>query len=208
MCDTQSPARGNNPALTNSQGSSSHAGFRSASPQGTGAATTGPSLAGWPRQIAWDEFRDVNHRPQGVNEDAQIYAELVPGRFRYVQEDGQYRLGEMAMRLTVRRGRSWVVRSRKSDALLSHEQGHFDITGLIYRGMLPELRTLRESSPRRLAAELRRILREYNTETQQFSNLYDEESETNHGRDAGRQQEWESLIRDCIRNNTPLTSAP
>jgi hypothetical protein len=208
MCENPSPAHSHNPAITNPQGSSSHAGFTSANTLGTGVSSTGPRLAGWPRQIAWNEFREVNQHPGGVDENAQIYVQLAPGNLRTVREGGQYRLGDMEMHMTVLRAQSWVVAGHKTSALLAHEQGHFDITGLVYRRMLPELRAVREHSLRRLANEVRRILRKYNIESQRLSDLYDSKPETDHGRNTQRQQAWETLIRNCMQNNTPLTAAP
>lgn len=208
MCEEHSSPRTNNPALDSPAGSPSHAGFGAAAPQGLVATAVGPRLTGWPRQIAWNEFRNRSSRPRGEEEDAQIYVELVPGRFVSVREEGQYRLGDMVFRMHVRRSHSWVVSSKKTTTLLKHEQGHYDIVGLFYRDMMPVLRRLRASSRQQLARELRRVVGEHHREGREFSDLYDEASETHHGRNTDRQQAWERLIQDCITHHRSMTAAP
>jgi hypothetical protein len=76
MSDGQSPALSNSPILDSPSRSPPYAGFRSAQPEGLSTSTGGPSLSGWPRKIAWSEFREVGNRPDGESEDAQISVEL------------------------------------------------------------------------------------------------------------------------------------
>ncbi|MEH6814534.1 MAG: hypothetical protein V7677_18520, partial [Motiliproteus sp.] len=89
MCEDQSPARRNNPAMESPAGSPPHAGFRSPTPVGvaTEAPISGPALNGWPHQVAWSEFRSRTSRPRGGSEDAQIAVQLRPGRLSIVREN-------------------------------------------------------------------------------------------------------------------------
>lgn len=179
-----------------------------------GAAVPGPipasgnvqqdlRLTGWPRSIDWDEFREVSERPAGQNEDARINPVTEGGEARTVREQGRWKLAELELHVIVNRADSWVVRSQKSDALKSHEQGHFDIHGLIAgRDMLEALGALRERSNERLARAVAATMRRYQQRAQSLSDTYDED--TAHGRKADRQAAWEAAIRTSIDNDSAL----
>src|SRR5437764_792825 len=84
-----------------------------------------PTLVGWPRQVTWSEFREVNVAPDGAAESAQIDSNLqMPSEHRIVTDQGQLRLSGFRATLSVKRSDSWVVKSQKSATLLAHEQGH------------------------------------------------------------------------------------
>ncbi len=208
MCEGQSPARSNNPALESPPGSPPHAGFRSAQPQGVTVSTAGPTLSGWPRQIVWSEFRDFRSRPSGTSEDAQVAVELRPSRISVERDNGQFKLGNVTFRMGVNRQDSWVVADQKSTALLAHEQGHYDIVGLFYRDLIAELQRLRASSQNQLAREVRRIMGQYDQLADTLSDEYDSSQETDHGRNSGRQQAWETQIQNCMQSGTRLTAPP
>lgn len=208
MCEGQSPARSNNSILESPPGSPPHAGFRSAQPQGVTVSAAGPTLSGWPRQIAWREFRDLGSRPSGASEDAQIAVELQPSRLSIERENGQFKLGDVTFQIGVNRPDSWVVTGQKSAALLAHEQGHYDIVGLCYRDLIAELQRLRANSKSQLARKVRRVMGQYDQLADALSKEYDSKQETDHGRDSGRQQAWEAQIQNCMKSGTPLTAPP
>ncbi|MGZ8942689.1 MAG: hypothetical protein ACXW00_07985, partial [Methylobacter sp.] len=103
MSDSQSPALSNSPILNSPQGSPPHAGFRTAHPQGVSTSTGGPILSGWPRKIAWSEFREVGSRPDGGPEDAQILVELEPEKNISVKnENGRFKLGKVIFKMIIK----------------------------------------------------------------------------------------------------------
>ena len=185
-----------------------NAGFEARGHLGKGdASVAGPRLTGWPRQIAWSEFREVATRPSGESEDAQIDTQtLQPERVGVAREQGQFRLGNFTVKLSVIRGNSWVVAAQKSDPLLAHEQGHFDITGLVARDLVKALGALRVSTTDELQREVSRLFETYDAWAKSLSKQYDEE--TNHGRNTKSQSDWESRIQTCIRQGTSLGTPP
>ena len=185
-------------------------GFGSPVPLGDGdVVPSGPRLTGWPKQISWDDFRAVGSRPAGEEEDAQIDTQTAqPERVGVARDQGRFRLGDFEVKLKVVRSNSWVVRSQKSDTLLAHEQGHFDITGLVARDLVKALGALRVSTMDELQREVSRIFDAYNVWGQALSDEYDDEKETNHGREAKAQAEWESRIRTCAQQGTSLATPP
>ena len=96
----------------------------------------------------------------------------------------------------------------KSSALLAHEQGHYDIVGLYYRDLITELQRLRISSQCELAREVSRIMGQYDQLADTLSDEYDSSQETDHGRNFGRQQAWETQIQNCMQSGTRLTAPP
>jgi hypothetical protein len=114
-------------------------------------------------------------------------------------------LAELVLQIVVNRTNSWVVTSRKSAALRAHEQGHFDIHGIIVgRDLVAELRAIRARSNRALGVAIRRKMRQAMRRGQRMTNTYDED--TNHGLDTARQAAWEQQIRNAIDNNIRLTA--
>ncbi|MCU7931089.1 MAG: DUF922 domain-containing Zn-dependent protease [Candidatus Thiodiazotropha sp. (ex Codakia rugifera)] len=210
MCENPSPARNNRPVPAVPSADIPHAGFRSAQTEGAGASSgqPGPTLVGWPRQLTWSDFSDIQNRPQGESEDARISMGFRPGRLTYVQENSEYRLGEVEFRMVLNASGSWVVVSGKTAVLLAHEQGHYDIVGLCYRDLVAEIRTLRDSSRRRLIVAVRRVMREHDQRAESLTRQYDSEQQTDHGRNSTRQQAWERQIQACRQSATQLTAPP
>ena len=183
-------------------------GFGTPGPLGLNeGGATGPQLTGWPRKISWNEFKDVDTRPAGESEDAQIDTQTAqPERVGIAREQGQFRLGNFTVKLSVIRGNSWVVASQKSATLLAHEQGHFDITGLVARDLVKALGALRVSTTDELQREVSRLFETYDAWAKSLSKQYDDE--TNNSRNAKIQAEWEARIRTCIQQGTSLGTAP
>ena len=171
----------------------------------TGTSTIGPTLTGWPQAIGWSEFTDRANRPPGESEDAQISVQLKGGDVKVVREKGRFRLGDSAFPVVIDTADSWVVKDKKSAALLAHEQGHFDIAGLCYRDMVAELRKLREKSPARLGRATKRVMDKHDKRGDGLSELYDSKGETNHGLNLKRQQVWEAQISACKASGMPMT---
>lgn len=184
------------------------AGSRSPIPLGkSDGEVPGPRLSGWPRQISWNEFRDVASRPAGEKEDAQIDTQTQqPERVGVAREQGQFRLGSFMAKLIVIRDNSWVVASQKNATLLTHEQGHFDITGLVARDLVKALGALRVSTTDELQREVSRLYAAFDAWAKSLSKQYDDE--TNNSRNAKIQAEWEARIRTCMQQGTSLGTPP
>jgi len=88
-----------------------------------------------PRTLSWGDFPEVESRPEGEDENAQIHCEIrQPDRVSIMRQRGQVRISGLTVDISVMSSDSWVVRTQKTPELLSHEQGHFDLTGLMGRG--------------------------------------------------------------------------
>lgn len=180
--------------------------FGHAGPVGTGGGTTPPAsltMRDWPRAIAWSEFRDVSERPEGETEYAQIHAEaLQPDNVSVQRRGSNYGIGSISVRIRVDREQSWVVTARKSADLLSHEQGHFDIQGLMGRDMGNELIAIEASSTDELQRRVTEVIQRYATRGQELSDLYDEQ--TAHGVNRAEQTRWDDQIRNAKDRGIPF----
>jgi hypothetical protein len=204
MSDNQSPALSHSPILQSPSGSPPYAGFRSAQPAGFSASNGVPTLSGWPGNIAWNEFKEVSSRPEGEFEDAQISIELEPEKNISVErENGRFKLGKVTFKMNVKKAESWVVGNQKSDALLAHEQGHYDIAGLFYRDLITALQQLRANSVSGLGRETNRLMAQYDGQADAMSERYDKD--TGHGRNTARQKAWEKQIQEYRQKGGKLT---
>jgi len=160
-------------------------------------------VTGWPREIVWSDFRDEAARPAGEDEDAQINPVNSPTQAQTVRERGQWKLAELELQIVVNRDDSWVVVSQKSDRLKAHEQGHFDIHGIIAgRNLIDALRRLRARTNERLGRDVARTMQRHQQSAQRMTDAYDED--TQHGTNATRQVAWERQIRNAINSNGTL----
>ena len=170
-----------------------------------GTALAATTVEGWPRDITWDEFREVSSNPTGGSEDAYISA-----RFEYPwsweNEGRHYRVNQATVRMQVDERESWVVRSRQSAPLLSHEQGHYDLTGLMARDLASALARVTASSESGLRAEVERIASHYRRHSARLNAQYDRE--TVHGSNQREQDRWKQRISDAMANGTQLAPRP
>jgi hypothetical protein len=81
----------------------------------------------------------------------------------------------------------------KTDYILQHEQGHFDITELFARKLAKELKEYKFSS-RNYQEDLSKIYKKVMDEKEKYQNKYDKE--TDFSRNKGEQAEWLQKIRD------------
>jgi len=162
-----------------------------------------PGLEGWPRRIDWSEFQELSERPPGARENAQIDSVGLTSGLQAGREGGRYRVAELRIRVQVNIAGSWVVTDRKSDALLAHEQGHYDITGLASRDLLADLMALREPTVRALQEAMDRTLAASRRRAGALSDRYD--LDTAHGSDVAAQTAWERRIERAIQDRSRLS---
>lgn len=187
-------------------------GFTDAIPLGGGSSSTGSvKLVGWPRAIAWSEFTEVDERPEGADEAAQIHSEIIqPENVSVTREGGRVRVNAYTAKLVILKDDSWVVKDQKSETLRIHEQGHYDITGLIGRDMVKDIGDIRAPSTDDLQREVRDLIANATKEGERITKLYDgkQQGGTDHGRRAAEQDAWNAHLKSCKDNGTRLTGSP
>jgi hypothetical protein len=173
----------------------------------TGTSSGKKKIEGWPRAIAWDEFKEIKTRPAGVDEDAQIHSETAPSKnVTVVRKGGQFRLGPLKAEVHVVPGDTWVVAGKQSDELLSHEQGHYDITGLTGRDLLRDLAAIRAPTVKALQRRVQKTIQRTRKLANALTTSYDDE--TKHGTDKVAQKKWKDHLRKCIKDGIRLSAGP
>ena len=90
---------------------------------------------------------------------------------------------------------SWCKKEYQSEALLKHEQLHFDIAGLYSKRLKEAFENYHYSKDYK--NEIERIFNQKKSEYHQMQKQYDEE--TNHSLNKERQNDWEKFISDQLR---------
>ncbi len=96
-------------------------------------------LSGYPRNLTWASFRKVNHSPQPPFQ-AMTSARYATSGYATRLVGTEYRpvfSGRFVVTVSINSLGTWVLKqaAAQTDDLLRHEQGHFDITGLIARDL-------------------------------------------------------------------------
>lgn len=179
------------------------------------------AMTGFPRALKWDDFPRRTRSPSPPME-AQTGARISmnPGVVRLV--DGDYRFRGARVTVSLDPRDSWAIASARSNSsLLQHEQGHYDITGLIARDWISDVLDLTLSevvvdsvrdSGQSPQAKLNYVTRSFNKSVREFTDaattllnrlqtnpttgadgLYD--VETGHSQNATGQAEWDKIFQ-------------
>lgn len=164
------------------------------------------SLTGTNLRLTWNDF--AGRPPQNPGDDAaltdttftygyktqQAYA-AIGLKVPEASNDLGWRAVEVQVNVTLNRHKMWVVPSAKSDALLAHEQGHYEITALVmqdfYTDVLSPPNVLKSAAEVQtyvdgLAKEATRRINKM--QSNNVDGLYD--IQTRHGLETAEQSKW------------------
>ena len=150
------------------------------------------TMTGFEYEVSWGDFSRVAERPNQVDEDAQVRART---RVNYDSEGGggNWRVTEARGNVAVNQADSWVVQGRETDALLRHEQGHFDITALGAREEENLVGAITGNSQNNIEAQRVQIRQQVQARVNNANVRYD--TRTDHSQNAAAQQRWLRSIR-------------
>jgi len=158
-----------------------------------------------PVTLTWNDFRPVPVLPDQSDEDAQTATTLdrLSG-IRPVSTQGGFSLPDLTLKVHLDRAQTMVVRTAsKTQDLLKHEQGHYDITVLTVRALAREFEQLRADSPSALAQQLDRIRQLHQDRADALEKKYD--NDTNHGTNQRQQDNWNNEIDAAMRSSQVST---
>ena len=185
------------------------------------------ALSGFPRALAWTNFRNVQASPSPPHE-ALTSVSWSMGSWSVHVVNGEYRVRNPRVTVALNGHASWATPSAKSStALLQHEQGHFDITGLIARDLISKVldlsldvavvAALRDAGTtpsahqryvtQQFQADINRFAQEANALGAQLQTnpathadgLYD--VQTNHSQNTAVQQAWNTRLQAIKSSN-------
>ncbi|MBT8397231.1 MAG: DUF922 domain-containing Zn-dependent protease [Gemmatimonadetes bacterium] len=170
----------------------------------------GPYMAikNWPSKVTWAQFKKVDKPPGGATTFAHIEGEYrnPPGKqFQVAKVGKHYKLTNVNLVLKVIPAETWVVKGKQDKVLLKHEQGHWDILGLMAREYHREIKKLRANSVKQLKARFKKLearIAEKRDKLNSGSGGYD--TETDHGKKKAAQIKWDALIAACKKTGKDL----
>ena len=185
------------------------------------------AMTGFPRALTWNNFSNVANSPDPPHQASTSARWSMSGWNVHVVND-EYRVQGARVTVSLNGGGTWATPSAKtSAALLRHEQGHYDITGLVARDLIRKVldlsfsvdvvAALRDSG--NTPAEHRNyMVRQYQTDITRFGGeanallgrlqtnpathadgLYD--VQTNHSQNAMGQQAWNNRLQRVMSGN-------
>ena len=149
-------------------------------------------------RVTWQMFREVGSIPD-TTEEAQVNPEL-PAVSNIRPErtpGGKFRLPSFALNVRLNPADTLVVRgANKTDALLKHEQGHYDLLVLVARAWARELESLEAGSVAELGQQLAASQQTHADRATALDAEYDKQ--TDHSRKSDVQQQWDAAIAAAL----------
>jgi len=178
-------------------------------------------LEGHEDKLIWADFQGT--APGGSTSEAAFASARFDLNYDYEWDDSRgsahgYRVNHVQVTVEVERSLMWSVKKDRSDAVLQHEQGHYDIVALLGRDLYNELtgwdsgtkpKRFRKESD--LKDEVSRTLRRYKKLAVEFAGsssavgVYDKK--TKHGLDAKAQEKWTAALATARTKGTMVANA-
>ena len=126
-----------------------------------------------------------------------------------------YKIGEVHVTVTLDRQLMWADKKGRTDLLLRHEQGHYDIVALLARDLYEELTGWNTARPPKRFRKQSDLIDAVNSRrrstlrlTQQIGGVGDKvgtyDKQTNHGQDATAQEKWDKAFEAARVKGTRL----
>lgn len=147
------------------------------------------------RLLTWNDFQS----PPKRNTDAVASTSTSLG-IAYQVEDG-----ELTYQITCNFSKKKSWGSMRTDYILAHEQGHFDITEIFARKLHQALDEY-DFNRKNYKGDISRIYQKIVAEKEAMQNAYDKESD--HSRKRRTQFEWLDLINQMLEETEPWSNYP
>ena len=164
------------------------------------------AINGWPKKITWNDFQPVDTPPGGENGQAYIHSQF---NFKYSSTKNDrkgWRFEGLVVDVFVDDGQSWVVKGKQHPQLLNHEQGHYDITGLVGgRELYKSLTNLRAKSPKDFEEQKEKIVTRIKKKVTRLQKKYDKDTKPDGDSiDSKKQEEWDKRLQSANTNGKSL----
>lgn len=150
-------------------------------------------IRGFDYAILWSDFINRQSRPTGVNEDAQIHPEMSYRNVKVGRKGKSVIITDLDVNIDLVKADCWVVENQKSDYLLKHEQGHYDILAISAREFYNAMKNLSASSTHELQKLVTKLQEDTQKNVARVDARYD--TQTKHSLDKANQESWDKKIR-------------
>ena len=159
-------------------------------------------IQGWPRTLSWNNFRDVgaSQDPNDPTLAAHIKSLINPVNSKLKispkpNSSGMYRFLDCGMKVELKYLSTWVVSTKKTLDLLSHEQGHYDIAGVVAVDICRSILELTAKSKQILMTKAQERINTYKKEWKKVDDRYDDKTEHGHKDKEFEQRTWKAAIQ-------------
>jgi hypothetical protein len=167
----------------------------------------------WPKALMLSDFKKLTEAEalkgkittQGGNVGYRLKPSYNPVKARL---GNSMKLKDIKVALVLDRDHTWIVdsptrKSKMSDAdLLHHEQGHYDIGGLLARELGRKMQFIFGKDKPALKTAVGTAKAKVIDKGKKINKQYDDE--TNHGTDKKEQRSWDAIIMTSINNKKNL----
>jgi len=164
------------------------------------------------RQLTWSDFK--GKVPEKPKNDAETATGLSYDFSTAMAQNGKDKwkatFSSLEGTISLDRCESWVKPDAKSEDLLKHEQGHYDISECWAREFNKALQALKnklmgsgnssQAAEADLLKQTDKILKAFQKENEKMQKEYDSKGETDHGKKQGKQNEWNTKIENWLKN--------
>jgi hypothetical protein len=162
------------------------------------------ALIGFKRTLTWDNYTSVDQSRDDpwVAATKSVVAPKGLAVLRKAKDKVVVDPNKLMVEIRVDKTASWVVEDQKSDDLLKHEQGHYDINALGGRDLHTDLLALEAET----VSDLQQAITDLGTATQnliqQVDGIYEDDANcgTKHGQNASNQTQWNMRIKNVMND--------
>jgi hypothetical protein len=148
-----------------------------------------------PKDLKWSHY--TGPVPGGSPLDAFTKPKFTLGNTKLVKDGEKYRLDKVDIKLEMEKLECWVRPDKKSDSLLEHERGHWNMQKLVAKEMESALADLRADDPTSLSKVAGEKFDWYRLKRSGFvDKQYDDD--TNHGTNKPQQGIWDGKIAGWV----------
>lgn len=149
--------------------------------------------------LSWSDFNKKSTSPTGVTDEfAQIHPEIIYSNFKLARDKGAVTISSVNIEISLVKKDCWVISSKMTDELLSHEQRHYDIVALSAREFYNNVLLLSAKSVKELQAMISALQTKFGQDAIDKDKKYDDQ--TDHGKNTKVQEAWDRKIT-AAKNN-------
>jgi hypothetical protein len=156
----------------------------------------------WWYYLSWNDYRVVS-QPLIAGQDAYTHTVSDPDPAQTVvtpkpDAAGMYRFTSFGFKVHLDLNKTWVLDGKLTPSLLSHEEGHFFISGAKAVDCCNKiLTTAAGKSKTDLTKEAQKLIADYSARAVEINTAYDDR--TSHGSKAAKQLIWKEAIYDMVK---------
>jgi hypothetical protein len=155
--------------------------------------------------LTWNDYQEKDTCPVSPYHAAFTKADWPHSTWQSTKNNnGKFVVVQKTFTVTVKMDtvKSWVMKDEKTDDLLNHEQGHYNISALGARDFLNGVLNLEADTDAKLATAFANLKKSVQSLIDTINKMYDEDPNcgTSHGKLKDKQNQWDMRIKSLMNN--------